>query len=200
MRIPNPEIEKRIRKECLNLLLEKEPEVIGMREIALACGVSSTTIYYYYKDKESLFEAVKLDCIGSMDRYIAEKTAGCSDSVSRLPGALTAFRDWSFENPRIALLVMGRIKANTQASSEELSNYYRSTRLGKELLDEAVLEGFARSRDTLMDSSLCIAAVWGAIESVLLFRTVPEYWNSGVVFTDRMIEWCCSVIFIVKEK
>lgn len=195
MRAENTELEKKIRTECLNLLLEKESELIGMRDIASACGVSSTSIYYYFKDKEMLFEAVKLDCIASLDTYVFEKTLSLTDPVDRIRTSLSAFRDWSFENPRKALLVMGRLKANVNAESNEMAQYYRSTEFAKNLLDQAVSEGKSKSKNTLLDCSLCIAGVWGAIESILLKRTVPEYWSNGVFFTDRMIELCCSAIF-----
>jgi AcrR family transcriptional regulator len=192
MRAPNPDLEKKIKNECLKLLLKKEPEQIGMRDIALACGVSPTSIYYYYQDKDSLFEAIKLDCLAEMDRYIGDKTAGCTDSVSCLRQALSSFRDWAFENPRIAVMIMGRLKANLDPASAEFERYYRSSNYGKELLDRAVAEGKAVSSDTLIDSALYIAAVWGAVEAVILNRTSPEFWDKGLYFTDRMIDLCCS--------
>jgi hypothetical protein len=94
---------------------------------------------------------------------------------------------------------MQRFKPNLDADEEELKNYYRSTYFGKSLLDKAVNEGKARSRNTLMDASLCIAALWGAVESVLLNRTIPEYWDKGILFTNKMIELCCSAIHIEGE-
>ncbi|WP_415749215.1 TetR/AcrR family transcriptional regulator, partial [Treponema peruense] len=40
--------------------MEKEPEEIGMREIAKKCGVSATAIYHYYRDKDCLFQSISL--------------------------------------------------------------------------------------------------------------------------------------------
>jgi hypothetical protein len=48
------------------------------------------------------------------------------------------------------------------------------------------------SADPLLDASLAISATWGAIESILRFRTIPEYWERGVEFTDAMIAICCA--------
>jgi hypothetical protein len=95
---------------------------------------------------------------------------------------------------------MQRFKPNIDADEEELEKYYRSTYFGKSLLDKAANEGKARNRDTLMDASLCIAALWGAVESVLLNRTIPKYWDKGILFTNKMIELCCSAIFIEGDK
>uniref|UniRef100_A0A7T8BC87 TetR/AcrR family transcriptional regulator n=1 Tax=Breznakiella homolactica TaxID=2798577 RepID=A0A7T8BC87_9SPIR len=194
MKEPNTELAGEIRRKTLNLLINKEPEEISMREIARECGVSATTLYYYYTDREALFEEVKRDCLAAMDRYIAKKLRPVSDPARGVRKMLEAFRDWCLAYPRIALLVMDRFKANRDAGKEELKFYYRSTQLGKEILDRAVAAGLSKSTDTLLDTSLCIAAIWGAVQSVLLNRTIPEYWDKGKQFTDRMIDLCCGAV------
>lgn len=199
MRGPNPELERRIREECLALLMEKEPEEIGMREIAARAGVSATALYYYFADKDRLFDAVKRDCLERMDAHIARDVAAAPTMPETIKAGLSAFRDWCFENPRIALLVMGRFRPNEDPSAETQAPYYRSTALARDLLDRAVAEGFSKSADTLLDAALAVAALWGAIESILYKRTVPEYWERGVEFTDRMIELVCGRLLNGKE-
>ena len=197
---PETDLAPRIIEKTLELLLEKEPEEISTRDIAKACGVTATSLYYYYKDKEALFMEVKLACIEKMDRFISENIAKKARKSNKSGKETTildearagfeAFRDWAFENPRIAHLVMGRLKADTQADPEKMKKYYKSTVFAKTVFDRAVQAGLYDSRDTLLDSSLCIAALWGAIESVLLNRTVPKYWSKrgGIDFTNKMID------------
>jgi AcrR family transcriptional regulator len=168
--------------------MEKEPDEITMRDIAKKCGVTATTLYYYYSDKDTLFEEVKLESVAGMNSYIKKKLEGIKEPVKAMRAALSAFRDWSFENPRLAILIMGRLKANKEANNEQLEVYYQSTLTGKAFLDAAVKAGKIKSRDTLLDSSLIIAALWGAIESILLSRTMPEYWDKGILFTNKMID------------
>jgi hypothetical protein len=71
-----------------------------------------------------------------------------------------------------------------------MQKYYQSTIFAKILLDNAVKTGFLNSKDTMLDASLCIVSLWGAIESVLLNRTVPQYWSKqgSINFTDKMID------------
>ena len=184
-----------IRDKTLELLLEKEPEEISTRDIAKACGVTATSLYYYYRDKEALFTEVKLFCIGKMDRAIAGRIAKLSgkhhrnNPLEEARAGFEAFRDWAFANPRVALLVMGRLRADTSNDPEKTEKYYRSTLFAKEILDKLVKRGLSDSRDTLLDACLCIAALWGTIEMVLLNRTVPRYWTrrGGLYFTDNMI-------------
>jgi len=197
---PETDLVSRIRDKTLELLLEKEPEEISTRDIAKACGVTATSLYYYYRDRETLFTEVKLCCIEKMDKYISEKITkriARQSKGDKKPGfgeeiraGLEAFRDWAFANPRIALLVMERFKADTRDDHEQMEKYYRSTVFAKDLLDRMVLAGLSNSKDTLLDASLCIAALWGAIETVLLNRTVPKYWSKrgGMDFTNKMID------------
>jgi len=198
---PETDLAPRIREKTLEMLLEKEPEEISTRDIAKACGVTATSLYYYYKDREALFTEIKLSCIEKMDAYITDQAAKKiskiikqgkdTNPIEELRVGLEAFRDWAFANPRIALLVMGRLKADTQDDPEKIvKKYYRSTVSAKTVLDRAVKAGFLDSKDTLLDANLCITALWGAIHSVLLNRTVPRYWSrrGGLVFTNKMID------------
>ena len=190
-----------IRDKTLELLLEKEPEEISTRAIARACGVTATSLYYYYKDREVLFTEVKLRCIEQMDSFIAERIAksaknhggrgGGNDPLEQVKAGLEAFRDWAFANPRMALLVMGRLKADTSDDPEKMKKYYGSVLFARVLLDKLVKAGLSDSKNTLLDANLCIASLWGAIEMVLLNRTIPQYWTrrGGLYFTDSMIHF-----------
>jgi AcrR family transcriptional regulator len=194
MRKPNPEQEVLIRQKTLELLLIKEPEAISMREIASSCGVTATTIYYYYKDKDTLFETIKIECLSAMEKYIISKTDTSLSPMEQLKSGMRAFRDWAFEHPRIAVLVMGRFKPNLAASGEELAKYYNANTFAIQLLDNAASQGLISIEDTRLESALLIAALWGGIESILLNRTFPDYWGKGVFFTDRMIQKLCSTL------
>jgi AcrR family transcriptional regulator len=194
MRVANPELERQIRERTLSLLMEKEPGEIGMRDIAKACGVSATTIYYYFADKDALLEAVKFDCLGAIDAFVRARIEASASGFARIRAGLEAFRDWAFAHRAEALLVMGKFKPNVGAGAEEMARYYRTNDFAKEILDEAVAEGIVKCDDTMLASSLCIAAVWGATEMVLLNRSDPAYWDRGIFFTDGMIDMCLSAI------
>ena len=208
---PKTDLAPRIREKTLELLLEKEPEEISTRDIAKACEVTATSLYYYYRDKEALFIEIKLDCIKAMDRFILEKSGRDiakhqkankkSNLLIEIKAGLEAFRDWAFINPRIAILVMGRLEADTQTDPKKMEKYYKSTVFAKTILDKAVKAGISDSKDTLLDANLCIAALWCAIEMVLLKRTVPKYWSrkGSMDFTNKMIDLLLSS-FISKNR
>lgn len=195
MRTANPELEQNIKKGTLELLIKKEPYEIGMRDIAQICGVSAAAIYHYYKDKDSLFEAVKLDCLASLKICLEKRISEETETPLKAKAAFEAFRDWCFDNPPIALLVMGKLKANTTASREELKAYYECNETGLQLLEQGIREGCAVSDDPRLDTAVLISGLWGTIEAILLKRADSAYWNSGKAYTDRYITICMGIFF-----
>lgn len=195
MKLPNSDIEAKIRKTALDLLMDKEPEEIGMREIARVCGVTPPTIYYYFADKDQLFTRVKTDCLQQMDKRIVSalhEGSGPKDSMLR---GLEAFRDWAFENPRMAILIMGRFKPDLVEDPDVASSqYYYSMNLAVSVLKDAVNAGQVSCSDPVLASALCVYSLWGVIESVLSKRTFPEYWSRGKDLTDASIRMCLDYL------
>ena len=194
MKVSNPDLEKEIRDKTLELLMVREPEEIGMREIARACGVTPPTIYYYFKDKDCLFARVKQDCLASMDERMLEAIRRGSNPLESLKLGLEAFRDWTFENPRMAVLIMGRFKPDVDNIDEALRKNYRSMTIAVSILQEAANAGFVTCTDPVLTVSLCVYSLWGVIESYFSKRTFPEYWNRGKELTDASIRMCLDYI------
>ena len=58
MRKANPEVLNRIKNAAKELLAEKTPSEIGMRDIAAKSGITAANIYHYYKNKNDLFKDI----------------------------------------------------------------------------------------------------------------------------------------------
>ena len=138
MRNANPDIIPLIKQKTLALLMEKNPESIGMRDIASCCKVTATTIYHYYKDKDSLFQAIGLDCLRELNARILSEVEKAQMSHEQIFSAIYAFRDWCFENPRRALLVMQGIKSASDAAPALVEEFYVCNRTGEKLLKKAM--------------------------------------------------------------
>ena len=195
MRNANPDIVPLIKQKTLSLLMEKNPESIGMRDIASCCGVTATTIYHYYKDKDSLFQAIGLDCLRELNKRILRDVEKARTSRKQILSAIYAFRDWCFENPRRALLVMQGIKSASDATPELIEEFYVCNRTGERLLKKAVDEGVAFSENPRLDVGVLVSGLWGCIESVLLKKCEVEYWENGAEFTERFITLWSKSIF-----
>jgi len=199
MRNPNTEIIPLIKRKTLELLMENDPSQIGMREIAKNCGITATNIYHYYKDKDTLFQAISLDCIRRLNEKISQAAKEGKTIKKQITNAIESFRDWCFENPRLSLLVMQGIKSADNVPPNIIEEYYICNRTGEELLKNAINAGEAESENPRIDVGILVSGVWGCIESVLLKKCDREYWENGKAFTDSFINLWTKSIFIQKE-
>lgn len=196
MRNANPELVSSIKKRTLELLMEKEPEEIGMREIAKKCGVSATAIYHYYRDKDCLFQAVSLDCLNQINSVIEAAAEKAASSKEKVLAAIRAFRNWSLKNPRIASLVMEKIKSAVNLPPEETEKFYVCNRTGEKLLEFCIAEGAARSENPRLDVGVLVFGLWGCIQSVISRKSEVEYWENSEPFTERFISMWAENIFV----
>lgn len=195
MRNPNPNIMPLIKQKALELLMHKNPEEIGMRDIAKECEITATSIYHYYKDKDKLFQAISLDCLYALNERIKSASQRGGSVKEQIKNAISEYRDWCFENPRRALLVMQGIKSADDAPPEIIEEYYVCNRTGEELLKKVVADGAAKSANPRLDVALLVSGLWGCIEAVLLKKSDVEYWQNGKLFTDSFINLWINSIF-----
>lgn len=196
MRNANPELVSSIKKRTLELLMEKEPSEIGMREIAKNCGVSATAIYHYYKDKDCLFQAISLDCLNEINFVIESAAEKASSPKEKCLAAIRAFRDWSLKNPRVSSLVMEKIKSAVNLSPEETEKFYVCNRTGEKLLELCVEEGSAHSENPRLDVGVLVFGLWGCLQAVISRKSEVEYWENSEPFTERFINMWAENIFV----
>lgn len=196
MRKTNTEIMPVIKQRTLELLMKKNPDQIGMRDIAKNCGITATSIYHYYKDKDKLFQEISLDCLYELNERIKTAANNGNTTKKQIKNAIKSFRDWCFENPRLSLLIMQGIKSADDATPEIMEQYYVCNRTGEELLKIAVNQGEARSENPRLDIGILISGLWGCIESILLKKSESEYWKDGKTFTDRFIKIWIKSVFV----
>lgn len=186
MRHANKELEKQILKAAIDLLTEKEPAEIGMRDVAKKCDVSATSIYNYYKDKNELFMKISLSCLAELTERMKISLKDVEKPVEKIRTSLRVYRDWCFEKPKVAVLVFSKLEENI--GDEDIMNFYICNRLGENLLAECRDNGFYKGNDIHLDTGIIISGMWGCIESIITKRADPNFWNEGVAFTDRFIE------------
>ena len=195
MRKTNTEIVPLIKEKALELLMQRNPDSIGMRDIARKCGITAANIYHYYADKDKLFQQIALDCLRELNASLVEQIAAAKLPKKKIIRAINAYRSWCFENPRKALLVMQGIKSANDTPPETVHEYYLCNRTGIALLKECVALGIARSKNPVLDVSILVTGLWGCIESVILKKCAVEYWNKGIAYTNRFIEMWMEKIF-----
>lgn len=186
MRHANKELENQILKAAIDLLTEREPNEIGMRDVAKKCGVSATSIYNYYRDKNELFMKISLSCLAELTERMKMSLKDVEEPVEKIRTSLRVYRDWCFEKPKVAVLLFSKLEENI--GDEDIMNFYICNRMGENLLAECNDKELYKGNDIHLDTGIIISGMWGCIESIITKRADPDFWNEGIKFTDRFIE------------
>lgn len=184
----NPELIAAIRKAVLELTAKKDPAAVTMREIAAACGVTPTAVYYYYENKVQLFEAVKLDIIDDLDRVLSAAYNRDDPAKKQLTDLMRAFIGWYLANPGMADLIFDKLPPATGLTDERLERYYRANRHGYEIIARARQSGELAVDDVEIDTALGLAFMYGVVKLFMHKRLMPRFWDDITPLADRMIQ------------
>jgi AcrR family transcriptional regulator len=183
----NPELIAAIRKAVLELTAKKDPSAVTMREIASRCNVTPTTIYYYFENKERLFEAVKFDIIDNLDNILAQAVNEGDPVKKQLSDLMRAFVGWYLANPNQADLIFDKLPPATDLTDERLARYYKANRHGHDIIARAKQSGQLVVEDVEIDTALGLAFMYGVVKLFIHKRLMPRFWDDITPLTDRMI-------------
>jgi len=91
--------------EGLRLLAERDAESLSLREVARAAGVSATSVYRHFPDKEALMTALALEGLaqlGTVQREAAEAVGGGEAGFTETGRAYVRF---ALANPALFRLI-----------------------------------------------------------------------------------------------
>jgi AcrR family transcriptional regulator len=184
----NPELIAAIRKAVLKLTTRKDPVAVTMREIAAECGVTPTTIYYYFENKGRLFEAVKLDIIDDLDRILTAAYNRDDPVKKQLADLMRAFIGWYLENPTMADLVFDKVAPATDLTGELLARYFKANRHAYEIISRGKQTGEFIAEQADVDANLGLAFMYGVARLFINKRVAPRFWKDITPLTNRSID------------
>ena len=196
----NPALIAAIRKAVPDLTAKKDPSAVTMREIAAACGVTPTTIYYYFKNKGRLFAAVKLDIIDDLDTILSAAYDRDDPLKKQLTDLMRAFIGWYIENPRMADLVFDKLTPATDLTEEGLAQYFKANRHAYEIISRGKQAGEFLAEDLDVDANLGLAFMYGVARLFIHRRLAPRFWKDVTPLADRAIELFLSGLGAQKSR
>ena len=166
----NPELVSAIVRSASDLIAEKGPEGVTLREIAGQLGVTTTTVHYYFGDRDGLMATVRAAALAELAAALTvagARDASIADQLRAVGRALVA---WAREAPNRYALVfpfMPAGAAGTGVTAEPPADVRRILRSClREILDRG------RRRGEL------------ALDSVELHASLALCWLVGVAVVD----------------
>lgn len=184
----NPQLIKTIQNIVAEEIQSKGLEGVTVRLIAKRAGITATTIYYYYKNKEELFDKLKFNVTQEMDEYIFNRVNREDPPEKQFKDLIEAFVEWSIAHPKLLDLVFDALPPKTNLTREEAADLYRTQNKIIELMKKLRLKN-ENSFDPKLDSSIYIGLAYGVVKLFLNKRVLPEYWDDITPLKDKMVEF-----------
>ncbi|MBQ7942483.1 MAG: TetR/AcrR family transcriptional regulator [Lachnospiraceae bacterium] len=145
-----------ILQEALNLFAEKGYAAVSMRDLAAAVGIKASSIYYYFKGKQELFDALiqQANDIKDMMRMNFMKALGNVGSVAEEPfvQAGVFFLTGYFQNPQISLLL--RVLECERLHNEDADKAWKDLVIYAPLEHQLEVFRILKDRNELLDNNL----------------------------------------------
>ncbi len=154
------------------LLLQHGYESLSMRKIAAEVGCKAATIYYYYKNKEAIVEALIEEGNRLHYRISREIANKHQNPLLRFEALLWTSLEFGINNP--AYFEILYLLGDTHQNGSTEHRIIPGQELGRQALREASTAGLIKSTDVDVTCATSFAMLNGIITSVLRSHFYPE--------------------------
>lgn len=146
------------------VLLSEGYRNLSLRKIARNIGVSATSIYLYFENKDDLVHTLIEEAIERLNKHLEISMMNKNSAVKKLESLAKAYVTFALENPREYQVIY-------LVSSDEMTRYpkekFRKARKGYELVLDVLIEG--KNTGMIEEKSPSIAAYtfWAQLHGVM---------------------------------
>jgi len=146
------------------LLVNEGYKGFSLRKVARITGVSATSVYIYFENKDHLIHSIIEQSIDELNRRLHKVYVALQDPVERLEGFAAAYVNYALEHPREYQIIYA-------VSSEEMGRYpkekFRKARKGYEFLTDTIQEGVERNILEESDPRTAAYTIWAQLHGVM---------------------------------
>lgn len=161
----------RILEASRQFLIEDGLRALSMRRIAKRIGISATSIYIYFENKDHLVHTLMEESLEQLAARIEESAAGETNPVRKFRSIINAYIDFAFQNPENYQIIY-LVQPGTMAPFPQ--DKFRKSRRSFELLvgviEEGVKEGSMQADAPLIAAYSIWAQLHGVVSVVLTQR------------------------------
>jgi len=184
----NPDILKKIMDVVKELIKSKGLDAVSMRTVGELAGITPTTIYYYFKDKSEMIEAVKQDALSQLDQFVEKAIDTNLSFALQLKSLISSFINWSLQNQTLAELIFEKLHEHIELTDDLVKLYYKTQLRAADILERGQQNGEFKFKDSNLEAALIFAWLQGVIISFFDKRLPPDFWDHPQPLVDRFFE------------
>ena len=176
------DLKAKILDAARELFVKEGVESVSMRKIAQKIGYSATTLYIYFKDKESLLHALCDRDFGTLQESF-KNIGRITDPIERLRKLGQAYIAFALEYPNHYRLLFMTPHDPRCVDDEYEIEHVNSDQGSYEFLRATVVEGLAAGvfRDEYDDADLISQVLWSSLHGVAALHLI--------MCKDDWIQW-----------
>lgn len=158
------DLRDRLLESARKILLEEGERNFSLRRIARESGVSATSIYLHFDNKDHLIHVLMEKSINRLNNRLENSVQGSTDPIEKLNILARVYVEFALENPEEYQIIY-------MVSSDQMSRYpkekFRKARRGYELVTEVLEEGV---RKNLLDEDhprVAAYTFWAQLHGVM---------------------------------
>lgn len=144
---------------------------MSMRKIAKRAGVSATSIYLHFQNKDELLLALIESSIAKLAKALEEDLSDSDDSITKLEKMAQAFVDFALNNPQeYEIIYMVRPEEMPKFPKEKFQQIRKIYELLAGIIREGSDSGSLRVEDPLMSAYTLWAQLHGVASVIITKR------------------------------
>lgn len=177
-----PDVKRRIINAAENLFANKGFDATTISDITKDADIARALIYYYFKDKQGLYESIIQDGNDCISQFAQEAVDTDGSSLDKLRVFMRRLRQMHIDRPNHSRLSIRVYLESSLTFDQQLkAGFDRISPLLKKIIMEGIHKGEIRDID--VDS--IIHMVMGIVHSLVVMQIHNNYIDS----TDRDIEF-----------
>jgi AcrR family transcriptional regulator len=162
------ETEISLREKILNtsrhLLYNDGHKALSMRAIAKEVGVTATSIYLHFENKDHLLHTLIEESVEALSTSIEERVNIHSDVITQFESIIRGYTEFALSNPeKYQIIYMVRSEAMSRYPKEK----FRRARRCYELLVKVIEQGVQQELMEEDDPLTAAYSIWGQLHGVI---------------------------------
>jgi AcrR family transcriptional regulator len=160
--------ENSLREKILNisrhLLYNEGHTSLSMRGIAKEVGVSATSIYLHFDNKDHLLHTLIEEAVEALSVSIEERVNEDSDIISQFESIIRGYTEFAFAYPeKYQIIYMVRSDAMSRYPKEKFRKARRCYELLVKVIESGVKKGLMEEKDPL----IAAYSIWGQLHGII---------------------------------
>lgn len=157
-------LRERILQTSRTLLYSQGHLALSMRSIAKEVGVSATSIYLYFDNKDHLLHTLIEESVEELSVFIEHKVSQATTVVDKFSENIRAYVEFALTNPEKYQIIYN---VHPEAMSRYPKEKFRKARRCYELLVSFIEEGVAKGLMEVANPVIAAYSIWAQLHGVV---------------------------------